>query len=169
MTKPVSDEPLDQPTEELERIVYVKERPLKKLAIGTVAVLGGLIVLLFVLGMILGALGKSAPTVDKQIIEDQWNKTVKNTATSYHDCVGKEGAMNSGVFPPSCSLAGETFVQPLADACKSLEEVDSLEPDHACAPAGSDANEAGKKAGKVAKKSWDATKEFADGFMEEVK
>ena len=99
-----------------DQIVYVKERPIRKLLIVTTSIIVGACVFLFVVGFVMALAGVRPPTFDTDIIGDQWDRTVGGKAASYEECVEKGGEVQE-ISPPNCTWSGEVFTQTQAEAC----------------------------------------------------
>ena len=119
MTEPVVGD--SSPTEE-PVVVYVRENPLVKLFVGTLVAIAGTVVFLFGVGFAMSFVGFRPPHFDREILNDQWAKMVQHPARSYDDCVAKGGAVGES-WPPTCSYKGDSFTQPLTDACALSPEV----------------------------------------------
>lgn len=164
------DEVESKVTESGDEVIYVKEKPLLKFVIGLVAAIAGITVFLFLLGMFMAFVGFRPPTFDKQIIEDQWRKTVGDPAVSYQDCVDKGGLVQES-FPPSCVYEDDSFTQSLEDACseRTDEVVDPEDPCFSLAnPAAATAYEVGERAGELYEDSKDAGSAFIEGFLDSM-
>lgn len=150
-----------------QQIVYVKEKPMLKLFIGAIVSIVSITVFLFLVGFLMSLVGFRPPTFDKQIIQDQWDKTVNDPARSYSDCVAKGGAIQES-FPPGCTYKGDSFQQSLPEACADLEADGGSLEGTPCDPNVDPAYAAGQKAGEVYKETKEAGQAFFEGFAEEL-
>lgn len=70
------DEDEDVLVEE-ENVIYKKDKPLLTLVRNLVISILVAVSLLFFVGMAMGFLGVRPPSLDSQVLEDQWNKVTK--------------------------------------------------------------------------------------------
>lgn len=148
-----------------QEIVYVKEKPLMKLLIGGIISMIGVFIFLFVVGYLMSFAGHRPPTFDKDIIRDKFDKSLGKKAISYEDCIAKDGNILE-TFPQQCSLSGDSFSQPLDEACANIDP-SNITPVSPCA-AYSPARDAGEKAGETYEKAKSGAKNFIEGFKEET-